>query len=377
MRKFIPILFVLLVSTGLFAQTSKTVMHGGVSRQYLEYVPAVYNGSEPVPIVICLHGLGDNMNNFSGIGMHYIADTANFIVITPQALVAYIYTYNMGTAWNSGASYMGFVLNQNVDDVGLINKLIDTTMALYNIDTTRIYVTGFSMGGFMCYRLACDMGDRIAAIAPVSGTMGAALSCSPSDPMPVCHFHGTADSTVTYTGNQYGNDPEVAIEYWRNYNQCDASPIFEALPDLAADGRTVEHYTWPNGNLNTEVEFFKVIGGDHEWLFQPTNDITYTIEIWKFFMKHSKTFTSSVGLNEEAGGFSISPNPSDGFVNVQLAGNTGISNIRIYNYTGEVVKEISTDRQNISFDGGDLDAGIYIMTVTNGNYRESEKFVIY
>ena len=174
-------------------QTSKTMQFGGLTRQYLEYVPAIYNSSTPVPIVICLHGLGDNMNNFAGIGMNYVADTADFIVLTPQAIVDPLAS---ATAWNSGASYMGYQLNSGVDDVGFINALIDSTMALYNIDTTRIYVTGFSMGGFMANRLACELGDRLAAIASVSGTIGTALNCTNPDPIPVCHFHGTTDSTV-------------------------------------------------------------------------------------------------------------------------------------------------------------------------------------
>ncbi|NVO03307.1 MAG: hypothetical protein HXX09_11465, partial [Bacteroidetes bacterium] len=275
----------LLTSTILSAQTAKTMQFGGQTRNYLEYVPTIYNGSTPVPVVLCLHGLGDNMTNFFGIGMNHVADTANFIVITPQAMLDALAG---GNAWNSGASYMGYQLSQAVNDVGFLNALLDTVIAHYNVDQTRIYATGFSLGGFMCQRLACESTARFAAIASVSGTKGSALTCNPSSEIPICHFHGTADGTIAYTGNMYGNDPEALVKYWVTHNNCDTTPIHTALPDLAADGKTVDHYLYPNGNNNTDVEFYKVTGGAHEWLVAPTNDISYTPLIWKFFSKYHK-----------------------------------------------------------------------------------------
>ena len=137
-----PIILISLIS---YSQTSKTIDYGGITREYIEYVPAIYDSSTVVPVIFCLHGLGDNMSNFSNIGMHDVADTANIIVITPQALMATVYGYDVGTAWNSGASTSGIVLNDNIDDIGLFMAILDTTMSLYNVDTTRIYATGFSM----------------------------------------------------------------------------------------------------------------------------------------------------------------------------------------------------------------------------------------
>ncbi|GAB4297617.1 MAG: hypothetical protein Kow0068_21800 [Marinilabiliales bacterium] len=237
MEKLLFVTFCFLLINFSYSQTQKTILHDGLTREYIEYVPSIYDGSSPVPLVICLHGLGDNMNNFSNLGFHQIADTANFIVLTPQALEAYVYSYNMGTAWNSGASYAGIVLNENVDDLGFIQALIDTTASLYNIDIHSVFLTGFSMGGFMCNRLACELTDKITAIASVSGTLGNTITATPSHPIPVMHIHGTADGTVPYTGNQYGNDAEQLVSFYVLNNGCDMAPDIDSIPDVVNDGK--------------------------------------------------------------------------------------------------------------------------------------------
>lgn len=339
----IKLFLVFALTTSLLnAQTAKTLQFGGLTRDYLEYVPSVYNGSAPVPVVLCLHGLGDNMNNFFGIGMKFIADTANFIVITPEAKVDALAG---GTAWNSGASYFGYQLSQSVNDVGFLNALLDTVIANYNIDQSRIYACGFSLGGFMCQRLACESTGRFAAIASVSGTIGTALTCTPSKEIPICHFHGTVDGTVAYTGNMYGNDAEALVNYWVNFNNCDVTPVYNALPDYVADGKTVDHYLYPNGNNGTDVEFYKVNGGGHEWLFYPTNDITYTLEIWKFFMKYPKG-AASVNRFEIDMDFEIYPNPISDNITiksvgekqwVEISNNSGQIFYNNSNYTGQSI----------------------------------------
>ncbi|MFH2142878.1 MAG: alpha/beta fold hydrolase [Bacteroidota bacterium] len=369
------IIFLLLVNCMCFPQTVKTIQHGGLTRDYIEYVPSIYNGSEPVPILICLHGLGDNMSNFTSIGMHDVADTANFIVITPQALMATVYTYQVGTAWNSGVSYSGIVLNQNIDDMGFIRALIDTTMILYHIDTNRIYVTGFSMGGFMCNRLACEMNDVFAAIASVSGTLGNTIVCNPPAPIPVCHFHGTADGTVSYTGNQYGNDAEVLVEYWRNYNNCDSIPVIDSMPDIVSDGLQFVKFTYANGDDNSEVLFYKVLNGDHNWYYYPNNDITYTIEIWNFLKKFSKNSLSSI-VELKKSSINIFPNPANGFVNIELPESFKNSTVTIYSITGENIVSLIPENQKISISLENFDPGIYFLHYQNQNVSITDKIVI-
>lgn len=353
MKNLYLLLLGILMSVTSFAQhVSKTIQHDGLSRQYLEYVPSIYDGSSAVPLLICLHGLGDNMTNFSSIQMDAIADTANFIVLTPQAQSSFL-----GTAWNSGASTSGMQLNGNIDDAGFLIALIDSTAAIYNIDPRRIYLTGFSMGAFMCQRMACEHGDRITAIASVSGTIGSAIQCNPIRPIPMIHFHGTADETIAYIGNQYGIDVDSLLNYWVSVNNCNQTPVITELPDIASDGLTVEHFLFDNGTSGSNVEHYKVIGGTHTWIYRPVNDIDYTALIWNFLSKQSL-----VELNVEnlAGpSLDIYPNPNSGILNFNLP-EKGYQ-ISIYSIDGRLIfNEITQDNYFVA-DISKYSKGIYIV----------------
>lgn len=370
------ILITLLLSTMFsFSQTSKTLEFDNITREYLEYVPPVYDGSEAVPLILCLHGLGDNMTNFYNIGMNYIADTANFIFLTPQALDDVIYGYHTGTAWNSGASSNGVVINEDIDDVGFLMAIVDSTKALYNIDDTRIYVMGFSMGGFMSNKLACQLSGEIAAIASVSGTIGDGITCNPEFPIPVCHFHGTNDGTVAYVDNAYGNDAEELVEYWRVNNNCDVNPVVTNLPDLADDGRTVDYYFYGNGDDNTTVEFYKINNGEHDWMYQPNFDISYSIEIWKFFRKQ-QNLSLNIGHVKRIEPLTILPNPAKEkiSINYRLKNNKNTSSvlIKIYNIQGQLVYKTPYSNSPKVISIKNLEEGIYFVKVDG----ETRKLII-
>lgn len=350
-------------------QVSKVIAHGGLERQYLEYVPFVYNENTAVPLLICLHGLGDNMANFSTIGMNLIADTANFIVLTPQAISSF-----MGAAWNSGASTSGMQLNQNVDDISFIGKLIDTTAALYNIDLKRVYVTGFSMGGFMCHRLACEYGHRITAIASVAGTIGSALQCNPGRAIPMIHFHGTADQTVAYTGNQYGLDVDSLLKFWATKHDCQPDPIHALMPDVAADGFTVDHYAYFNQGAIAPVEHYKVTGAVHQWIYTPVNDIDYSTLIWKFLSQFSN---EQVGIDESQNySVVLSPNPTSSFVNIDLNFESG--SVTVYSMDGKLIKTFLTNGKNISVDLSSYKNGVYLFRIFDRelNFRSSSMVTV-
>jgi polyhydroxybutyrate depolymerase len=365
MKKYLLLLlFPLFVSN---AFSARYVLHtwdfGGLSREYYLYVPNSYDSSKPMPFVLALHGLGDTISNFIGIGMDLVADTANFILAVPQAIAA----PGFGTAWNSGAGEYGISPNPTVDDVGFLNAIIDSTAAYYNLDQKRLYCTGFSMGGFMTNRLGCEL-TRFAAIASVSGTIGTYFTCSPTRVIPSCHFHGTADPFVGFTTDMFGLGAWQLVDYWRNYDHCDTTPAFiDTIPD-PADTLTYVHYKYPNGKFGTNVEFYEVINGVHEWIW---NDVmNYSVAIWRFFRQYTWTDqVSAINNLPTMSSMKVYPNPANDAINFEysITGLQSSPTLVITDLMGRVVfkNELSTAQTNYQGDVKSLPAGSYTYNVGN------------
>jgi polyhydroxybutyrate depolymerase len=354
-------------SLSSFAQlTTESWPFDGLTREYRQYVPSIYDGSEPVPLIISLHGLGDNIANFSQVGFHQVADTANVIVVTPQAILDAL--LSNATAWNSGAGLAGFSLNGDVEDVSFINALIDTVSAHYNIDQTRVYATGFSMGGFMSNRLACELNDRIAAIASVAGSVGGTLTCTPGQEVPVCHFHGTGDTQVGY-GTAGGGVQDNSF----GSNVTDWISLQGQFPNTAGDDRSVEYVEYAGCNAGSRVVHYKVNNADHEWLFTPNNDIFYTVEIWKFFLGLSPDNLVPAAISDQqVSTVGVYPNPATNVLRIENL-ESKVLNVSVFNTTGQLVKEFSN--LNGSIDISDLYTGVYHIMIATEKGLFSNSFV--
>ena len=379
MKKLFTLLMTVCFCLSVFAQsgqTTKTITWGGTERQYIEYVPA--NVSNPAPVLFVLHGLGDDMANmFSSTGFRDIADAHGWIVITPQALDAQIslmgYSMSIGTAWNSGVSVdlMGssIIVNDGVDDSGLMMAILDDLIGTYNVDQNNVFCTGFSMGGFMSNRMAMEHGDRIRAIASVSGTIGNTISGStPVGHVSAMHIHGTGDGTVTYDDASFnvqiatvsvGLGAEATVEYWRNYNQCSATPTHTNYPDNANDGLTFEKFLYEGGTNGTKTAFIKVNGGDHTWYYTPNNDIDYTTEIYNFFA----SCMGPTNVNEVSfPTVNVYPNPTKDILHVEAE---NITNIQVYNALGQLM----TSTTNTDIPVSSYSEGLYTVSVTFADGR--------
>lgn len=347
--------------------TNKTMVYGGLTRSYRVYQSPNYNASNPASLLIALHGLGDNMTNFSGIGFNLIADTANIICIFPQA-VSDPYA---GTAWNSGAGYSGYFPNATVNDVGFINALIDTAMVNYSIDNNRIYLCGFSMGGFMTERMALQSNTRIAAFGSMSGTFGNGITTfAPGRHVPIAHFHGTADGTVAYTGNAYGIDPDSLIHFWVINNNCNSTPTVYSYPNLANDSITVDRFEYSNGDLQSDVWFFKMYGADHTVLFLPTNDISEPMELWLFLRRHTLASSGIHAPTDFAESIQVFPNPADHEINVNFDVTDMSTNVllSVYNMQGQLLLQQRIQQKNTKIDIHSLEAGMYLLKLYNNNH---------
>lgn len=269
----------------------------GIDRTYSVHVPPQYDAKKPTPVVLIYHGTLTNRDMMSAFtGLNKKADEAGFLAVYPNGNG----NGKLMFVWNAGG-LRGKALNQKYDDVAFTSRLIDDLESIANVDAKQVYATGLSNGGMMCYRLAAELSDRIAAIAPVGGTM-AIGEAKPRRSVPVVHFHGTEDKLVPFMGADERarlvvpfKSVDETMRIWAKINGCPEAPVVVQLPDKTDDGTTVERKTWGPGTDGAEVVLYVVAGGGHTWpggnspirfLGRSTKDISANDLIWEFFEKH-------------------------------------------------------------------------------------------
>jgi polyhydroxybutyrate depolymerase len=181
-------------------ESLRNLAWAGRERSYILYVPASVNWNQPVPVVFVFHGgTGNAGNAMLMTGFNQVADQHGFLLVYPNGTSRL--SEEKLLTWNGGAC-CGYAQEKNVDDVGFVRTIVTALQAQVNLDSRRIYATGFSNGAILSQRLACEAADLFAAIAPVSGTLNFS-PCQPSRPVSVIEFHGSADQNILYTGG-YG-----------------------------------------------------------------------------------------------------------------------------------------------------------------------------
>lgn len=168
-------------------------------RTVLVHVPATLDTSQPVPLVLALHGGGGHaeyMADDARYGLQAKADEAGFIVAFPNG-----YSKLPGgkfATWNAGGC-CGDARDRQVDDVGFARAVVAAVQARWRVDAGRVFATGMSNGGMLAHRLACDAADVFRAVASVAGT-DATERCTPSRPISVLHIHARDDTHVLFGG---------------------------------------------------------------------------------------------------------------------------------------------------------------------------------
>ena len=353
---------------GLSAQETieSSIMHDDLVREYTLYVPASYTGDEAVPLIFNFHGFGSNAFEQMWYGdFRAIADTAGFLLVHPQGT-----ELDGVTHWNVG----GWTVGSTIDDVGFTEALIDSLAANYNINPNRIYSTGMSNGGYMSMLLACQLSDRIAAIASVTGSMTPETmsACSPTHPTPVMQIHGTADGTVPYEGAIWTESINNVLSYWTEFNSCFSNPVISAVEDInTSDGCTAEHYVYPYGDDGTSVEHFKITNGQHTWpgtffTSAGTNlDINASKEIWKFFSRYdidgSIAPVSITDLTAQPE-LNVFPNPANKQFTVENLG-AGTSDYSLYSALGKLVQSGTLRSNSATLNVNGLPENIYFLHI--------------
>ncbi len=291
--------------------SARTLLSGGLQRCYLLHVPPGYKPAQPVPVVFSLHGLASKPESQQDLtGWDKVADAENFVVVYPQGTGAPL-------RWNSSPEFNA----TSVDDVQFMRDMIADATKIVTVDAARIYVNGISNGGEMADRIACRLADRVAAVGMVTGTPpDSAGNCSPSRPVPVIAFQGTADPLGNNEGGPMGDasvltwlmnlapDPTTYVPSaqawmgdWAKRNGCIMTP--EVLP-VQGDASGIRYTGCKD---NAEVIFYTIAGGGHTWpggspfflLGKTSTDINASETMWQFYMAHPLTGQSS-GSNADA-----------------------------------------------------------------------------
>jgi len=271
-------------------------VYGGYPRGYTVYVPPSYDGTEAVPVVIALHG-----RTGSGAGLAYyldmnpVAAEHNFIMVYPDGIEK---------QWNITHGFESAIDN-GVDDTDFLIKLVDDLDVDLNIDQERVYVVGFSNGGFMTQRVACEAPDEFAGFGVISATLFPEVGgmCITAPPVPLVFVHGTLDDNVTWEAFTYGGRvislsvPDT-ITFWALHNQCKADQSdYVVLPSTNAAATTlVYRYTFGGCAEHGDILFYAIQGGGHNIPGRAerfsgaagavNTDIKAAEVLWEFFAAH-------------------------------------------------------------------------------------------
>lgn len=265
----------------------------GLQRSFEMSVPAT--APRPLPVVLVLHGGGGTSSQVRAYS-HFdeIAQHQGVLVVYPQAV---------GRHWNDGRLVPGIMPHAvETDDVSFLMALVDSLARTGLADPHRVYVAGISNGGMMALRLACELPERISAVAVVAANMPEGIDCTPSRPVPAVFFHGTQDRFIPWDGGyvlQWANIDRGKVEsvddtlaLWRRIDGCsgdltreplDKSGALSSLRETSAlcQGAPVVHYVteggghvWPGAHQGP--------GGD-ALLGAVDKSLDATAIIWDFF----------------------------------------------------------------------------------------------
>ncbi|HLI71074.1 MAG TPA: PHB depolymerase family esterase [Ktedonobacteraceae bacterium] len=258
----------------------------GIKRSFVIHLPPSY-GQQALPVVFNYHGYDNtatNMAHYTNMGAE--ADKANFIVVFPQG--ALDDANPPKPSWNAGLGAEG--PTGTTDDVQFTRDMISYLQKNYCINPLRIYVTGYSIGASMAYRVACTLSNQIAGLATVEGAFyHFPGGCQPARPLPVLDIHSLVDPLAPYNGDPARDIASVQrfLSIWFAIDQC--NPNKSSIIFQKAD---VTGFKWASCADGTVVEHYRITDGGHVWpgsaipmpaLGYTTHTIDANVVIWNFF----------------------------------------------------------------------------------------------
>lgn len=330
-----------------------TVTHNNKGREYITYIPSSYAENEQSSLLIVLHGLGSSMYEIGPL-LQNVADEHNYILLAPQALKDKM----VGESWNSLAGVYGNYPNTDIDDLSFITAITRHTIGIYNINSNNVFVTGFSMGGFMVHQMSQES-SLFNAYFALAGTIGSGLDCQLT-PKPIAHLHGTKDGTVGY-GLPLGDHNNIFGNNVKEISNCWQHGAIITTETKQTNNYSITHTTF-SGDVDREI--FTVHGAKHEWILDSSEN-SYDKLIINFFNKyrrHDQPFSAIIYPVNLKGN------------QLYIKSNEKKLSITVYDITGrEIIKE------NLESDGPlilNAGTGIYFVNIRSGNHQVTRKIYI-
>ncbi|MDX1992049.1 MAG: PHB depolymerase family esterase [bacterium] len=296
------VLLALLTMTPVLGQEStpaaessgeRSLTHDGLERTYLLHVPASYDAATPAPLVLVLHpagGTGRNMRDLSGFNA--LANDSGTIVAYPDGIDG---------VWD----YLDIPVNRDpvVDDLGFLNAVLDEISAEFNIDASRIYVTGYSNGGLMTFRVGCELADRLAAVAIIGANMTYRLAtdCADGTMIPTLLILGTQDEAFPWlgamevdNGNVYGSlSIAQTTGFFATFGDCSGQPQQGEITHETSPVRVLSQ-SYTGCTNDAEFILLGMVDAGHNWpsdvIVRLPSDSAGTIidAVWTFFAAHTR-----------------------------------------------------------------------------------------
>ncbi|MBZ0187044.1 MAG: hypothetical protein K8F91_12425 [Candidatus Obscuribacterales bacterium] len=276
---------------------NQSTMVDGRHRDYLLHVPPSYDGKKDMPLVVALHGRGDDASDIAKLtSLSKKADEEGFIVAYPNATKWF--GKKSLAAWDTDNGLIPPGADSN--DVQLIDRIIDRAKSDLSIDFDRVHLVGFSNGGMLAYLAASEAKNRIASIAVVAGSMSGD-EVAPPAPVSILSINGTLDAIIPVAGLEVPCDisglilptlkPQAYVrDFWKNSIGANEEPT------VSKQGSAVVE-SFRNSTTGAELKSILINGGSHDWPgaertksrpYDPDSQFDATRAIWDFFQSHPK-----------------------------------------------------------------------------------------
>ncbi len=358
-----------------------SLIHDGLVRTYLVHLPVDYSPDNNYALVLAMHGgfgSATNLQNQSQLSRK--ADEAGFIVVYPEGIKGGLLDIR---TWNGGEC-CGYASDQEIDDVGFIDTLLDVLIDKWPIDSQKVYATGMSNGAILSYRLACELSHRIAAIAPVAGTMSV-VSCQPDRAVPIMHLHSYLDSNVLHAGGvgmgigmTESRPFREIFENWSSLNNC------QIQSDTLRNDAAYTQVVWRDCDCQSELQLFLTRDGGHSWpsgRATPIGDpvsthINANNLMWEFFQDYSLSCSATTRTNNRTrkNKFDVWPNvTSDRQLQIVTPDEVSKFIIQLYTINGHLLSRWM-NQVDISLDA--YPPGSYIIEIVSDQAIESHRIFL-